>query len=119
MLNNIKGILLDLDGVLCIEKTPIPGAAEVIESMKEKEIPFRIVTNYTTLSRTSLFTKLNLMGINIDKYHIISAAYAGVLKLRSMGNPSCEFFLKEDAKSVHALPPVVSVAFWGVLLVPP
>ena len=30
MLNNIKGILLDLDGVLCIGKTPIPGAAEAI-----------------------------------------------------------------------------------------
>ena len=99
MLSNIKGILLDLDGVLCIGETPIPGAAEVIQLMKEKEIPFRIATNYTTLSRTSLFTKLNLMGINVDKYHIISAAYAGVLKLRSMGSPSCEIFLKEDTKS--------------------
>ena len=67
--------------------------------MKEKEIPFRIVTNYTTLSRNSLFVKLNTMGILVDKYQIISASYAGVLKLRSMGSPSCEFFLKEDAKN--------------------
>ena len=51
MLNNIKGILLDLDGVLCIGKTPIPGAAEVIQLIKEKEIPFRIATNFTTLSK--------------------------------------------------------------------
>ena len=99
MLSNIKGILLDLDGVLCIGKTPIPGAIEVIQLMKEKEIPFRIATNYTTLSRTSLFTKLNSMGINVDEHHIVSAAYAGVLKLRSMGSPSCEIFLKEDTKS--------------------
>ena len=34
-----------------------------------------------------------------DKEHIISAAYAGVLKLRSMGSPSCELFLREDTKS--------------------
>ena len=99
MLSNIKGILLDLDGVLCIGKTPIPGASEAIQLMKEKEIPFRIATNFTTLSRTSLFTKLNSMGINVDEHHIISAAYAGVLKLRSMGSPSCEIFLKEDTKN--------------------
>ena len=101
MLSNIKGILLDLDGVLCIGKTPIPGAAEVIQLMKEKEIPFRIATNYTTLSRSSLFTKLNSMGINVDEYHIISAAYAGVLKLRSMGSPSSENFFGNFFKFRH------------------
>ena len=99
MLKNIQGVLLDLDGVLCVEKDPIHGAADVIQLMKEKNIPFRIATNYTTLSRDSLFKKINSMGINVDKDHIISAAYAGVLKLRSIGSPSCELFLKEDTKN--------------------
>ena len=102
LLGNIKGILLDLDGVLCIGEHPIDGSAEIIQLIKKKHIPYRIATNYTSLSRNSLFNKLNLMGINIDEDHIISAAYAGVLKLRSLGNPTCELFLKEDAKRDYA-----------------
>ena len=38
MLSNIKGVLLDLDGGLCIGKTAVSGAAKVIQLMKEKEI---------------------------------------------------------------------------------
>ena len=100
--NNIKGILLDLDGVLCVGRKPIFGAAEIIKFIKEKKIPFRIATNYTSLSRKSLFEKINLMGISVEKNQIISAAYAGVLKLRSMGSPTCEVFLNEDTKNDYA-----------------
>ena len=42
------------------------------------------------------------MGISVEKNQIISAAYAGVLKLRSMGSPTCEVFLNEDTKNDYA-----------------
>jgi len=96
--NNIKGLLIDLDGVLSIGNKAIIKAAETIQLIKEKKITFRIATNYTTLSRESLYLKLRSLGIRIEKDDIISAAYAGVLKLRSLGNPSCELFIKEDTK---------------------
>ena len=99
MLNNYKGILLDLDGVLSIGEKPIDGAAEIVQMLIDKKIKFRIATNYTTLSRNTLYKNINSMGININKNHIISAAYAGVLKLRSMGSPTCELFLNEDTKN--------------------
>mgnify|MGYP001256249714 CR=1 FL=1 len=82
MLGDFKGILCDLDGVLCVGNNPISGASEIIQFIKKNKIPFRIATNFTTLSRESLAFKMNSMGIDIVKEDIISAAYAGVLKLR-------------------------------------
>ena len=97
MFENIKGFLFDLDGVLCIGSKPIKGAIDLIHLIRRNNVPFRIVTNYTTLSRLSLFNKLTSIGFKIELEHIISAVYAGVLKVRSLNNPRCEFFVNRDA----------------------
>ena len=59
MLGDFKGILFDLDGVLCVGNNPILGASEVIQFVKKNKIPFRIATNFTTLSRANLAFKMN------------------------------------------------------------
>ena len=96
MINNIQGFLFDFDGVLCIDNKPINGAIELINILRNRKIPFRIVTNYTTLSRANLFNKLISIGFDVEQNHIISAAYAGVLKLRSLNSPTCEFFIQDS-----------------------
>ena len=97
MLNDIKGFLFDLDGVLCIDNDPIDGAIEIINELQSKRVPFRIVTNYTILSRKRLHSKLINIGFDIEENHIISAAYAGVLWLRKLNNPTCQFYLNKDS----------------------
>lgn len=96
MIKNIKGFFFDLDGVLCIEGKPISGSIQLLNILNSRCIPFRILTNYTTLSRKGLYDKLTSLGFNISKKHIISAAYAGVLRLRKLNNPRCEFILSAN-----------------------
>ena len=97
-INSIKGFLFDLDGVFYISNQLIPGAIETLEFLNEKNFPYKFVTNTTTKSRNKLYHNLKYIGLNIEEEDIISACYAGVLKLRELGNPSINLLLQEDAK---------------------
>ena len=95
---NIKGFLFDLDGVFCIDKDVLPGAIKTLDYLNSQNIPYRFLTNTTTKSRPSLFKKLIDLKFPININHIISASYAGVLKLKELGSPTCELILQEDSK---------------------
>ena len=97
-INSIKGFIFDLDGVFYISNQLIPGAIETLDFLNEKNIPYKFVTNTTTKSRNKLYHNLKYIGLNIEEEDIISACYAGVLKLREFGNPSIKLLLQEDAK---------------------
>ncbi len=102
LLDNISGLLIDLDGVVYISNQAIPGAAEAITRLKTKNIPLRFVTNTTTMSQDSLHKKMVALGLPIEKHEIISAVQAAVLYLRSLKNPTCYLVLTEDCKKDFA-----------------
>ncbi len=87
ILDNVDGLLIDLDGVVYISNQAIPGAAETITRLKSKSIPLRFVTNTTTMSQESLHKKMVGMSLPIEKHEIISAVQAAVLYLRNLGVP--------------------------------
>ena len=93
----IKGFLFDLDGVFYISKKLIDGANETIIWLKKNNIPYRFITNTSTLSRSKLSKKLSSYGLSINSDEIISANYAGVLHLRALKPQSCKLILKDDA----------------------
>ena len=98
-LKNIKGFLFDLDGVFYISDNIIDGAIETLNYLKNNGISYRFVTNTTTKSRSDLFKKLNNLGLPILEKEIISACYAGVLKLRKLDSPKVRLILQNSAKS--------------------
>jgi len=95
---NVKGFLFDLDGVFHISQKLIDGGNETIEWLIKKNIPYRFLTNTTTMSRLKLANKLSSYGLNISANEIISANYAGVLHLRSLKAKTCMLILNKDAK---------------------
>ena len=97
-LRGIQGLLFDLDGVFYVGDELIPGGTETLNYLTSKHIPYRFVTNTTTKSRFEICKKLGGWGLPIEESQIFSAVYAGVLKLREWGNPSCFYFLKDEAK---------------------
>jgi HAD superfamily hydrolase (TIGR01458 family) len=79
-LHGVRGLLLDLDGVIVLMGEAIPGAAEAIASLDRRGIPYRIVTNTSLLSRESLARFGASIGLDIPPERIlsglsISAAY--------------------------------------------
>jgi HAD superfamily hydrolase (TIGR01458 family) len=98
LLKDIKGYLIDLDGVLYVGDEPIDGAIKTIDFLKSNNIPYRFVTNTTTKSLDTLHGKIQEMGLPIEKEDIVSAPKAAVLHLRKIGSPVCYLSMNDDVR---------------------
>lgn len=98
---NVKGLLIDLDGVIYNDTQIIPGAAETIEHLQQKEIPFRFITNTTMKSRKTLQKKLSGFGIEVPENNIFSAAFAAAQFIRNQGKTKCHLLIAEDAQQEY------------------
>ncbi len=99
---NYRGLLLDLDGVFHVGDQLLPGAVDALEMLRARRVPFRIVTNTTTRSRSSLAEKMRRIGLPIVTGDMITATYAALLylrSLRSLESPRCRFVMTDDARS--------------------
>ena len=81
----MKGVLFDLDGVFYVEQQLIDGGVDCLRWLNERQIPYRFVTNNTTLCRKDLTANLSRLGLEVDEQEIMSANYAGVLLLKQRG----------------------------------
>jgi HAD superfamily hydrolase (TIGR01458 family) len=97
-MEEIKGLLINLDGVVFNNTVLMEGAAESIRWLQEKEIPYRFISNTTMKSRETLCRELNASGISSKKENIFSAVYAAVVYIRKSGKNKCHLLLMEDAK---------------------
>ena len=99
--NNLKGLLIDLDGVIYNDTQLIPGAAETIQCLQKENIPFRFITNTTMKSRKTLQKKLSEFGIDVPEDNIFSAAYAASQYIRNQGKTKCHLLIDEDAQQEY------------------
>lgn len=97
-----RGLLFDLDGVFHVSDRLLPDAVETVQLLRDRAVPFRIVTNTTTRSRTSLVTRMNAIGLPIVADDLITAPYAALLHLRSLQSPRCRFVLADDVRTEFA-----------------
>lgn len=72
----IHGALIDVDGVLHVDGTPIPGAADALNRLRAEGTPFRLLTNTTMRTRAALGELLRGMGCDVADEEIITAASA-------------------------------------------
>ena len=69
----VRGLLLDLDGVLVLQGKAIPGAQEAMAEIDRRGIPYRVVTNTSLVSRPALSTWGKSLGLRIPPDRIMSA----------------------------------------------
>jgi HAD superfamily hydrolase (TIGR01458 family) len=98
----IRGLLIDLDGVIYNDSEAIEGSATAIKWLQENQIPFRFLTNTTMKSRETLKDKLISFNIYVDSDQIFTAVYAARLYLRKSGKEKCHLLLADDAKKEFA-----------------
>ncbi|MEO1094953.1 MAG: TIGR01458 family HAD-type hydrolase [Cyanobacteria bacterium J06638_28] len=109
-LANVKGFLLDLNGVLYVANRTLPGAREAIAALQKSGLPYRYATNNTTQSTQTMSQSLKAMDLPIEPAEIVSASYAAVLHLRQMENPILYPLLTEDTKQDFAEFPMSETA---------
>lgn len=98
----IKAFLFDLDGVFYVDNHLIEGGNQTLSFLREKEIPFRFITNNTTKSRRKLAQKLCNLGLDVIEEEIISANYAGVLILDQLKITDCKLVLGAKAQEDYS-----------------
>ncbi len=77
-LSRVRGLLLDVDGVLHVGDQPVPGAAEALAVLRGLRMPHLLLTNTTTASRSTLGARLRAMDLPVDDERLLTAAMATV-----------------------------------------
>ena len=69
----IRGVLLDIDGVLTVSWRPLPGAPETIRWLAREHLGFRLVTNTSSRPRAEIAALLEASGMPVDPAQILTA----------------------------------------------
>ncbi len=72
----IHSWLMDMDGVLVREELAIPGAGEFIGRLRERGIPFLVLTNNSIFTRRDLAARLLANGLDVPEEAIWTSALA-------------------------------------------
>jgi NagD protein len=65
-----------MDGVLIHEGVPIPGAADFVRGIRERDLPFLVLTNNSIYTRRDLADRLATMGIAVPEQNLWTSAVA-------------------------------------------
>ena len=72
----IRGVLIDIAGVLYIGEEPITGASAAVQRLQESALPIRFVTNTTRSTAKQILSKLDGMGLKIHSSSLLTAPIA-------------------------------------------
>jgi len=67
---------MDMDGVLVHESHGIPGAGRFLERLRERELPFLVLTNNSIYTPRDLTARLALNGLEVPEQAIWTSALA-------------------------------------------
>jgi HAD superfamily hydrolase (TIGR01458 family) len=74
--STIRGILIDLDGVIWESDNVVAGGPETIAWLNEKHIPYLFVTNTTSRPRRLIADKLRRLGVTTEAERILTPPIA-------------------------------------------
>ncbi len=79
----MRGVLIDLDGVIWQGDEVVPGAPEAVEWLRSRNLPFLFVTNTTSRPRRMIAEKLGRLGISATTEMILTPPVAACRWLAS------------------------------------
>lgn len=91
-----QGILLDLEGVLYQDNTPISGAFEALEKLHGAGLAIRYLTNTTTRCRLRIVERMSRMGFGVNEREVFTPAIAARRYLESGGLSSVYLATEPD-----------------------
>ena len=97
-LTGIDGLLLDMDGVLGVSWTPLPGAGEAVTRVHAAGVPLRVLTNTTALPQARFGEVLREAGFPFADEDILTASVLAGAWLREQRS-GARVFLIGDAQA--------------------
>ena len=75
-MKHLQAVLIDIDGVLHVGLTPVPGAAKALRRLRQAGLRVAFLTNATRLPHDRLVAGLRAMGFDIADSEVQTAALA-------------------------------------------
>jgi HAD superfamily hydrolase (TIGR01458 family) len=88
-MKDVRGFLIDLDGVLYQGDKAVKGARESIDLLKDRNYTFRFVSNTTRKCRNTIVEQVSSMGFDIPVNYIFTPSLAAVASLKNAGKHQC------------------------------
>ncbi len=102
MVNEKKGFICDMDGVIYHGNNILPGVKEFVEWLMETEKRFLFLTNSSERSPKELRQKLLRMGLDVGEDHFYTSALATASFIKSQ-NPTATAYIVGEAGLINAL----------------
>jgi len=103
-LPNIKGLIIDMDGVLWRDTQPLGDLPVIFDRIRQQGMSFILATNNATRTVDEYHTKLAGFGVSLEDWQVINAAqavgiylqekYPGGAKVYVVGQPSLKHTLE-------------------------
>ena len=90
---SVEGIVLDMEGVLHVDWTALPGSADAVAELRGRGLELAVLTNTTGRTRSEIAERLAGMGFDLPAGRIVTAASAAADHLRAA----------HPGRAVHAL----------------
>jgi HAD superfamily hydrolase (TIGR01458 family) len=81
-MDGVRGLLIDIDGVLTVSWQPLDGAVEAIRAVRDVGVPIVLLTNTTSRTRDRIAGTLADVGFPIGPDDILTAPAAAAAHLR-------------------------------------
>ena len=99
-LHGVRGLLLDLDGVLLLKGKAVPGAVEALAELDRRGLPYLVATNSSLVSRATLARWGGSVGFATPPERFFSALGASAeLARREYGDRPVYVICSADARS--------------------
>jgi 4-nitrophenyl phosphatase len=96
-LRKLKGLVIDMDGVLWQGDTPMPGLHEFFDVLKTRQIKFVLATNNNTQTPEGFVQKAGKLGVEVLPEQVVTAAVAIVHYLCSKYPPGSRIYVVGEA----------------------
>jgi len=75
-LNNVRGLIIDMDGVLWHGSKALPGLSAFFDMLRKTQLPFVLATNNASLTQQQYIEKLASMQVTVQPDEILTSSMA-------------------------------------------
>jgi 4-nitrophenyl phosphatase len=92
LLQPIRNLIIDMDGVLWRGDKPLPGLPELFDFLGEREIDFVLATNNSSRLPEQYAAKLRRFGVAVTPEHVLTSAQATAAYLSGIAEPGSRVY---------------------------
>lgn len=93
LIENLRGFLIDLDGVVYTGSDVVPGAPDFFRLLRARSIPFLLITNNSSRRADQFAARLWEMGISVRPEEVLTSAQATAEFLGSSARPGSRAYV--------------------------